>query len=203
MRNRILVAAFLGTLLVYVTSCYNNKEDILSLPKVSFRAEIVPIITSGACGCHNNGIGTRAVQFSHYDTVFYDAILSRTSLFTSWVNGGAHPGGGAIDFSTNEKALVKSWLAQGGKDDGGGCTVTGKITFTTNINPIYTTTCKGSTCHGGIVKNLDYSVMVADKTIITSIMDNAGAKGHPGGILSLSTCTLNTFKEWLNQGQPQ
>lgn len=59
------------SMLVYMlSSCYQNKEDIIALPKVSFRAEVVPIVTAGPCGCHNNGIGTRAVQFSHYDTVF-------------------------------------------------------------------------------------------------------------------------------------
>ena len=33
-------------------------------------------------------------------------------------------------------------------------------TYTKEILPIYTTTCKGSTCHGGIAIALDYSKMV-------------------------------------------
>lgn len=202
MNKRMLIAAVMGTILVYASSCYNNKEDILSLPKVSFRKEVVPIMTSGACGCHNNGT-TRAIQFSHLDTVWYDAILSRTALYTSWVNGGTHPGGGEIDFSAAEKLIVKQWLAEGGQDDGSGCTVSGAITYTANISPIYTTTCKGSTCHGGIAIALDYNKLVADKSALEEMVSSGGSKGHPGGALSLSTCTLNTFREWLNQGQPK
>jgi len=202
MNKRLLIAAVMGTILVYASSCYNNKEDILSLPKVSFRKEVVPIMTSGACGCHNNGT-TRAVQFSHLDTVWYDAILGRTALYTSWVNGGTHPGGGEIDFSPSDKLIVKQWLAEGGKDDGSGCTISGAITFTANISPIYTTTCKGATCHGGIAVALDYNKLVADKSALDEMVSSGGSKGHPGGSLSLSTCTLNTFREWLIQGQPK
>jgi len=34
-------------------------------------------------------------------------------------------------------------------------------------------------------------------------MNSGGATGHPGPALSLSTCTVNTFKEWIAQGTPQ
>lgn len=192
----------MGTIIVYASSCYNNKEDILALPKVSFRKEVVPIMTAGPCGCHNNGT-TRAIQFSHKDTIWYDAILSRTSLFTAWLNGGTHPGGGEIDFSASEKLIVKRWLDEGGQDDGSGCTITGTVTHTQHIAPIYTTTCKGSTCHGGIAVALDYNKLVAEKSALEEMVASGGSKGHPGGALSLSTCTLNTFREWLSQGQPK
>jgi hypothetical protein len=203
MKKGIIVTAMMISMLIYLLpSCYKNKEDVLSLPAVSFRSDVVPIIVSGGCGCHNNGT-TRAVQFSHADSVFYDGILSRVSLFNSWVNGGTHPGGGEIDFKTNEKAIIKKWIDAGAKDDGGGCDVTGAITYTEKIAPIYTTTCKGSTCHGGIAIALDYDKLVADKTTISSIMNSGGVTGHPGGVLSLGTCTINIFKEWIAQGQPK
>ena len=193
------------SMIVYLlSSCYQNKEDILALPRVSFRSEVVPIVTSGACGCHNNGVGSRAVQFSHFDTVFYDAILARVSQFDSWVNGGTHPGGGVIDFSKNDKALIQKWIEQGDPyDDGSGCVVSGTITYTKEILPIYTTTCKGGTCHGGIAVALDYARLVANKDKLVAMMSSGGATGHPGGPQSLSTCTINKFKEWINQGQPQ
>jgi hypothetical protein len=204
MKKGIIITAVAISMLMYVLpSCYRNKEDILALPQVSFRSDVVPIVTAGACGCHNNGSGTRAVQFSHYDTVFYDAILARVSLFNAWVNNGTHPGGGAIDFAVNEKSTIKKWIDEGAKDDGRGCTVTGSITYTKNILSIYTTTCKGSTCHGGLAATLDYSKMVANKDKLTTMMNSNGNNGHPGGILSLSSCTVNIFKEWLAQGQPQ
>jgi hypothetical protein len=204
MKTRIVITAMVTSMLIYaLSSCYKNKEDILALPKVSFRSEVVPIVTSGPCGCHNNGT-TRAIQFSHLDTIFYDAILGRVSLFKAWVNGGTHPGGGAIDFAPNEKNIIKRWIEQGDPyDDGAGCTVTGTQTYTKDIFPIYTITCKGSTCHGGIAIALDYNKMVADKTAISTMMNSGGSSGHPGGALSLTTCTINKFKAWLTQGQPQ
>ena len=203
MNKKLLIAVLVSTLTIVVSSCYNNKTDVLALPKVSFRQEVVPIVASGACGCHNNGQGQRAVQFSHYDTIFYDAILSRVSLFSSWVNGGIHPGAGAIDFEPNEKIIIKKWIDQGAKDDAPGCTVTGTIKYTANILPIYTSSCKGSTCHGGIAIALDYSKLVADKSILTTMMNSGGSSGHPGGALSLSACTINTIQQWLAQGQLQ
>ena len=202
MKKGIILTAMVFSVVIYLLpSCYRNKEDILALPRVSFRSEVAPIISAGPCGCHNNGT-TRAVQFSHADTIFYDAILSRSALFNAWVNGGTHPGGGAIDFKANEKTIIKQWIAEGAKDDGGGCTVTGALTYTTNIAPIYSTTCKGSTCHGGIAVALDYNLLVTDKGKLTTMMSTSG-NGHPGGALSLSSCTVKIFTEWLNQGQPK
>jgi hypothetical protein len=204
MKKRIAIAAMMTSMLVYMlSSCYQNKEDIIALPTVSFRGEVVPIITAGPCGCHNNGIGTRAVQFSHYDTVFYDAILARAFVLDTMARFDRHPGGGVIYFTDNQKSLITKWIKEGAKDDGGGCTVTGVITYNSKIQPIYNTTCKGSTCHGGIALALDYTKMVTNKTVLTTMMNTGGSNGHPGGTLSLSSCTINIFKEWIAQGQPQ
>ena len=206
MKQRIVLAAVATSMMMYLlTSCYKKKEDIQALPKVSFRKEVVPIVTAGPCGCHNTSVTVRAVLFSdnRTNTIYYDAILARKSQFEAWVNGGTHPGGGEIDFSPSEKNLIKKWIAEGGNDDGAGCTVTGAVRYTTDILPIYTTSCKGGTCHGGIAVALDYNKMVAAKTALTTIMNTGGSQGHPGGALSITTCTANKFKEWINQGQPQ
>ncbi len=206
MKQRIVLAAVATSMMMYLlTSCYKNKEDIQALPKVSFRKEVVPIVTAGPCGCQNTSVTVRAVLFSdnRTNTIYYDAILARKSQFEAWVNGGTHPGGGEIDFSPSEKNLIKKWIAEGGNDDGAGCTVTGAVRYTTDILPIYTTSCKGGTCHGGIAVALDYNKMVAAKTALTTIMNTGGSQGHPGGALSITTCTANKFKEWINQGQPQ
>ncbi|MBL0199703.1 MAG: hypothetical protein IPP81_05880 [Chitinophagaceae bacterium] len=108
MKKIITTMAVVTSMLVYLlSSCYKNKEDILALPATSFRADVVPIMVAGGCGCHNNGIGTRAVQFSHADTIFYDAILGRVGLLNAWVNGGIHPGAGSIYFTPNQENIIK------------------------------------------------------------------------------------------------
>jgi hypothetical protein len=45
--------------------------------------------------------------------------------------------------------------------------------------------------------------MVANKAALTTMANTGGGQGHPGGALSISTCTSNKLKEWINQGQPQ
>jgi hypothetical protein len=204
MKKIIITMSVMTSMMIYVlSSCYKNKADILALPTVSFRGDVVPIVTSGGCGCHNNGKISNAVAFSHVDTVFYDAILARAFVLDTLARFDIHHGGGAITFKPNEKVVISTWVAQGAKDDGGGCTVTGTITYTKNIYPIYLTTCKGSSCHEGLSVKLDYNKMVADKAILTTMMNSGGATGHLGPVLSLSTCTVKTFQEWLAQGQPQ
>ncbi len=204
MKKRIILTAALTSMVIYLlSSCYKNKEDILALPTVSFRSDIVPIMVAGGCGCHNNGQAQRAIQFSKADTIYYDAILGRVGLFDSWVNGGAHPGLGEIYFKPNEAAMIKQWILEGAKDDGGGCTVIGSITYNANILPLYTTSCKGSTCHAGIAAGLDYAKMVAVKPVLVNMMNSGGVSGHPGGTLSLSSCTVKLFNEWIAQGTKQ
>lgn len=194
-----------SSILFYLlSSCYKNNEDIQTVPRVSFRAEVVPIVTSGACGCHNNCNSTRQVRFSCENTIFYDAISSRVNLFGTWVNGGTHPGGGDINFNPNEKAIIKAWVEQGEPyDEGAGCTVPTVVTYTNNILPIYNTTCKGGACHGGITPALTYDKMVEKQSTLTAMMSSGGATGHPGGPISLSTCVTNTFTAWINQGMPK
>ncbi len=207
MKKKITIAALATTMMVYLlSSCYKNRNDIQELPRVSFRNEVVPIVTAGPCGCHNTSVTIRAVLFSdnRTNTIYYDAILARRSQFEAWVNGGTHPGGGQIDFSPSEKNIIRRWIAQGDPyDDGSGCTISGTLTYTNDIQPIYNTSCKGGTCHGGIAVALDYNKMVAAKNTLSTIANSGGSTGHPGGALSMSTCTANKFKTWINQGQPQ
>ena len=223
MYKKILAAVMVTTLLVYVSSCYNNKEDILNLPRVSFLGEVVPIFTSGGCGCHNNvnanSQNNNAYPFTRFDTVFdgttilkinrridYDGIIARVDTFRLWVNGIiSHPGGGAVDFTPGQRSIIKAWIDQGQPYDGGGsaCTVSSNLRYTTDILPIYNTTCKSPGCHGGRGPVLDYTKLVADKNILNSMMNSGGSSGHPGGVIGLTSCTITKFKAWIAAGQPQ
>ena len=206
--NKLLI--YLGVLsgIVLFSSCYNNKKDIstptaTSLASISFRDDIVPIVISGACGCHNNGQSGNAIQFTHFDTVFYSTILARAGVFNDMANGKDHPGEGGVFFSPAQAAVVKAWVAQGAKDNYVPPPVTGKVTYAINIVPMYKSVCKGTACHGGLGANLDYAKMTADKDVLSKMMASAGSSGHPGGTLSLDGTTTGTFLAWIQQGLPQ
>lgn len=225
MKKRITITAITISTLVYLlSSCYSNKEDIVSLRRVSFLGEVVPIVTSSGCGCHNNdnaqGSNYNAFPFTRYDTVYragggivsitrrvdYGAIIGRIDTLRQWVNGIiGHPGGGAVDFTSQQKEIIKAWINQGPPYDGGGaaCDVSGTIRYTTDILPIYNTTCKSSGCHGGRGPVLDYARLVANKTTLTNMMNSGGSSGHPGGVIGLTSCTVSKFKAWIEAGQPQ
>ena len=207
MNKLFIYLGVLGGILLF-SACYNNKNDISqptasSLASISFRDDIVPIVTSGACGCHNNGQSANAVQFTHFDTVFYGTILARAGVFNTMASGGAHPGEGGVFFSPAQAALINTWYAQGAKDNYVPPAITGPVTYTINIVPIYKTVCKGSACHGGLGPNLDYPKLTSDKSIISTMMASSGASGHPGGTISLDGTTTATFLAWIAQGLPR
>jgi hypothetical protein len=206
--KKILIYVTVISMVFLYTACYNNKKDITtanatSLASISFRDDVVPILISGACGCHNNGVSSNAVQFSHYDTVFYGTILARSGVYNTMANGGVHPGEGGIYFTAAQAAIIKAWYAQGAKDNYVPPPVTGPVTYSINIVPIYKTVCKGSACHGGLGPTLDYAKMVSDKDMISVMMASSGANGHKGGTISLDGTTTATFSAWIAQGMPQ
>lgn len=200
----------LGTVLVlYLTSCYNNKKEMDALPKVSFMNEVVPIVTSGACGCHNNGALTRAVQWSNLykinhglDTINYNVILARASALDAMAKGGEHPGKGGIVFTPSEAKTIRDWVAQGASDDGGSvCNTPVTVTYTNNISPMVATTCNGGSCHGGLGPVLNQAKLISTKTKLQDMIAIKGAgTSHPGGILTLSKCTWSLLDAWIQQG---
>ncbi len=205
--NKLLVyLGVIGGVLLFF-SCYNNNKDITKptatgLDNISFRDDIVPIVTSGACGCHINGKVSNAVPFAIKDTIYFSTIQSRSSVFESMAKGGEHPGEGGIYFTPAQAAIIQTWIAQGAKDNYVPPAITGPVTYTINIVPIYKQVCKGSACHGGLGPNLDYAKMTADKDMLSQIMGSAGANGHKGGTMSLDGTTTATFLAWITQGQP-
>ncbi len=223
MLRKISIVLVVIGMVLYISACYNNKTDIVGLPKVSFMAEVVPIVTSGACGCHGNvnantPPNNNAFPFVRFDTifdgttilkvnrtVFYDGIIARIDTFRLWSNGViGHPGGGSVDFTPSQRTIIKNWIAQGPPYDGGGaaCAIGSTIKYTSDILPIYTTTCKSAGCHEGRGPTLTYSKLVTDKSILTAMMASAGSSGHPGGVIGLSSCVVKKFQTWIAAGQP-
>lgn len=206
MRKATLFTAVLFGL-IWLSACYKNyydiPEDTLNeINSVSFRNDVVPIMTSGACGCHNNGTNSQ-IKFSWNDTIYYSAIQARAGMLNDMANGGAHPGEGSIFFTPSQASIVRKWYSQGAKDDYTPPPITGPVTYDKNIFPIYRTDCTGSTCHGGSAVTLDYNAMRADSLTIKRMMSSGGQAGHPGGPFPIATTTSSTFLAWYAQGAPK
>lgn len=211
--KKIFILPLIIVTIIAFSSCYRNYFDVTdatlaSINNVSFRNDVVPIMTSGACGCHNNENANdtsrrKQIAFSNPKTseIFYSAIQSRSTILNTMAKGGLHPGEGSIFFTPSQAAIVKAWVAQGAKDDYTPPPITGDITYSSNIVPIYKTDCKGSSCHGGLAVALDINAMIAKKTELNAMMSSLGATGHPGGPISIAPVTAATFLAWIAQGQ--
>lgn len=202
--KKTIILASMAAFIVVFSACYKNYYDVSdtalrSINTISFRNDVVPIVTSGGCGCHNNGT-TRQIAFKNGDTIFYSAILSRSGMLSAMAKGGPHPGEGSIFFTPSQAAIVNKWIAQGAKDDYVPPPVVGDITYAQHIVPLYRTDCKGGSCHGGAAITLDYTVFKAKESAIKTMMSSQGASGHPGGALSIAPATAATFLAWIAQG---
>jgi hypothetical protein len=188
------------------TSCYNNKADVTTPePTISFVNEIAPIFTSGACGCHNNGLANNQKQFSNLykednggDTIYYDVIYGTQNLMESWAKGGVHPGYGNVELTPAEIALFLKWVAQGAPDDQGSGSIGGNVTYAANIAPIVSSTCAGGSCHGGAGPTLNYTALSSTYSSQLQGFINSNWSGHPAKLSATVTATL---KAWIDQGK--
>ena len=202
---------FLGALAVVVAaacftlaSCYNNKTDITSLPTVSFVNEVAPILTSGACGCHNGGTAT-AKQFSKpsVDSIYYDAIYGEGQTMLKWANGEIdHPGYGGVELTSSQITIIQNWAAEGYPDDQ---PVAGaaNVTYAGTIAGAISSACGGGTCHGtngGGAAGPALNQSSLSTTYLSTLTDyvNNNWSGHAGG--AQSPAVTAEFKAWIANG---
>lgn len=193
-------------LVIWLPSCYKNYYDISEdtlkeINEVSFRSDVVPIVTSGACGCHLIDNGNQ-VAFVKNDTILYSTILARSAVLYDMAKGGPHPGEGSVFFTPAQAQLIIKWYDQGAQDDYVPPPITGNITYDQHILPIYSRDCTGSTCHGGAAIPLDYTYMKNNEATITSMMKTKG-QTHPGGPIGITAEVTATFLAWYAQGAPK
>jgi len=190
-----------------------SEETVNALNAVSFRSDVVPIMISGACGCHvninANGTNPKQISFAKGDTIYYGAIQSRAAILNKMARytinpsdpqGGLHPGEGSVFFTISQAQIVKKWVEQGAVDDYTPPPITGEATYSKNIVPIVKTDCNGSACHAGIAKALDYTLLKNSESTLRKIMSSAGKSGHPGPVLSLNATCTSSFIAWMDQG---
>lgn len=205
MKKLIIVTIVIG-LLSAVTACYKNRYDITeftqqSIQNISFRKDVVPIVTAGGCGCHNNGT-TRQFAFSKNDTVYYATIIAKAQLMDAMAKGGPHPAEGSVSFTPSQAAIIIAWVAQGAKDDFVPPPVTGSIGYAQQIVPLYKASCTGSSCHGGLGPVLDYNSFKNNEQKLRTMMASLGAEAHSPRI-NIDQNTATNFIAWMNGGFQQ
>lgn len=202
MKKLLILTGAIGLLAAF-QGCYKNRYDIAettrtSIETVSLRKDVAPIVTSGGCGCHNNGT-IRQFLFSRNDTIFYETIIAKAPMLYKMAKGEPHPAEGSVFFTPSQASIVRKWVEQGAKDDYVAPPVTGPITYAINIVPAYKASCTGGTCHGGAAMVLDYTILKANEAKLRTMMTSGGRSGH-NPVLNISSTTATTFIAWMDGG---
>jgi len=194
----ITVAGFIAVL----QGCYKNRYDIteftaLSIEAISLTKDVAPILTSGGCGCHNNGT-TRQFLFSKGDTIYYETMVAKSAMLDKMAKGDPHPAEGTVMFTPSQASIVHAWVSQGAKNDNVP-PVGGNITYSQHILPITKISCSGGQCHGGSAPVLDYTILKANEAVLRPMMTSLGQQGHPI-VVPVSQATATAFLAWMDGG---
>ena len=204
MKKIFVISALIGLVVIFA-ACYKNRYDVSeftrdSIMTVSLTKDVAPILTSGGCGCHNGANTTRQFMFSYKDTIYYETMVSKSPMLLKMANGEAHPAEGTVIFTPSQASLVKKWVEQGAKNDALPPVISGPITYSQHIVPLYKQNCTGGSCHGGgLAPVLDYTSMKLHEGKIRTMMNSLGREGHRPTV-PISQGTATTFIAWMDGG---
>jgi hypothetical protein len=190
-------------LIVIFQSCYKNRYDITestleSIQTISLTKDVAPILIAGGCGCHNNGT-SRQFWFSHNDTIYYETMVAKSAMLDKMAKGQPHPAEGTVFFTPAQASIVKTWVAQGAKNDNVPPPITGPVSYQKDIVPIVKISCNGGQCHGGLGPVLDYTTLKANEDVLRPMMNSLGQQGHPF-VVPVTQTTATTFLAWMDGG---
>jgi hypothetical protein len=201
--KKVLLISSLLVWVMAINACYKNRYDITeftreSIETVSLTKDVAPILTSGGCGCHNNGT-TRQFLFSHKDTIFYETMVAKAIMLDNMAKGERHPAEGSVFFTPSQASIVRKWVEQGAKNDAAPPVISGPISYQQHIVPLYKQNCTGGQCHGGLGPVLDYTSMKNKENQMRQIMNSLGRQGHTP-VINISQATATTFTAWMDGG---
>ncbi|HSK13891.1 MAG TPA: hypothetical protein VK907_11805 [Phnomibacter sp.] len=201
--KKIILLSLLSGLIIAFTACYKNRYDVTeftrdSIETVSLTKDVAPILISGGCGCHNNGT-TRQFWFSNRDTIYYETMVAKAPMLDRMAKGENHPAEGSVFFTPSQASIVRTWVAQGAKNDAAPPAITGPIGYQQHIVPLYKQNCTGGQCHGGLGPVLDYTSLKNNESKMRSIMNSLGRSGHTP-VINISQATATVFIAWMDGG---
>lgn len=79
------------------------------------------------------------------------------------------------------------------------------VSFATDVQPIFNTTCNGSYCHGGGSDGKYFGtyaqiIAVPGATVIGAINHNTGFEPMPKSAAKLTQGKIDTITAWINEG---
>ncbi len=197
--KKILIITLVIACIAATNACYKNRYDISTeFTAISLTSDVAPILTSGGCGCHNNGTD-RQFAFSRNDTIFYETMVAKAPMLDKMAKGEPHPAEGSVFFTPSQASLVLRWVQQGAKNDHVPAAITGPVSYQKHIVPLYKQTCTGGQCHGGLAPTLDYTIMKNNEAKLRKMMNSLGKEGHDP-VISIPQSTATVFIAWMDGG---
>jgi hypothetical protein len=197
--KKIFVIILIGIWILGANACYKNRDDVsYDFIAISLTNDVAPILTSGGCGCHNNGT-TRQFLFSNKDTVFYETMVAKAPMLLKMAEGEKHPAEGSVFFTPSQASLVKRWVDQGAKNDHAPSAITGPVSYQKHIVPVVRISCSGGQCHGGLAPVLDYTTLKNNESKLRTMMGSLGQQGH-NPVINISQTTAAIFIAWMDGG---
>lgn len=201
--KKILAIIILSGFMLAQSSCYKNRYDVSefiaeSIQNISLTKDVAPILTSGGCGCHNNGT-TRQFWFSHNDTIYYETMVAKSIMLDKMAKGDAHPAEGTVFFTPAQAAIIRKWVEQGAKNDNVPPPISGPVGYAKDMVPLVKITCNGGQCHGGLGPVLDYTLLKNNESKLRTMVNNLGRQGHTP-VITISQATATTFLAWMDGG---
>lgn len=227
-RTRNVVIAVFVLIAIVLTNCKHEPNDIIPVKKdttstpvptptptinnvkdsVCYEDEIQPVLSSNCAksGCHDVDGHSAGIILNSYENVMQ--TISGSFLLQVIKDTGSNkmPPVGEAQLSDAQITLIESWVNQGmkkGIDCLGDCDTT-NITFSTTINPIIETYCKG--CHTNTAPALlsytDIKGQADNGKLICTTFHQDGCVAMPQGSSQLPYCKLRQLKKWVDAGAP-
>jgi hypothetical protein len=197
--KKLLIICLIIAWIVAANACYKNRYDITTeFTTISLTTDVAPILTSGGCGCHNNGT-TRQFAFSIKDTIYYETMVAKALMLEKMANGEKHPAEGSVFFTPSQASIVKRWVEQGAKNDHVPAAIAGPVSYQKHIVPVYKQSCTGGQCHGGLAPTLDYTMMKNNESKLRTMMNSLGKEGHTP-VINIPQSSATVFIAWMNGG---
>lgn len=185
---------------------------------VYFQNDILPILVSNCAieGCHDVASHEEGIILSTYDYVMSTGTVhaghpNSSEMYekiTDFGDDDLMPPPPAPPLSSDEIALIYTWIDQGALDNYCSDCDTSSVTFSETVWPIVDAYCTG--CHdatlpsaGLSLLNYDDVAFVAENgSLMSSLNGSDGYVLMPSGSSALPDCLIDLIQTWVDDGYP-